>query len=54
MRVLVVAAVTAVVTGGIFFGLRWAGLVSHDAMVIGTITGVTIAVVGAIASRRRS
>jgi hypothetical protein len=54
MRTVLVVAAVAVIAGGVLFGLRWGGLLSHDAMVIGFATGFAVAVVMAIANKRRS
>ena len=54
MRTALVVAIVAVIAGGVLFGLRWIGWLSHDAMVIGFVTGVAVAVVMGIANRRRA
>jgi len=54
MRTVLVVAAVALIAGGVLFGLNWMGWVSHDAMVIGFVTGVVVALVGGIANRRRA
>ena len=52
MRNVVMAAIIVVVAGAALFGLRWVGLLSQEAVVVGFATGVAVAAVLSFARKR--
>jgi hypothetical protein len=52
MRDIVKAAVIAVAAVAALAGLRWAGVLSHEAMVIGFVTGITVAIAMGLVRKR--
>jgi membrane associated rhomboid family serine protease len=52
-NVLVAAAAVAVVLVAMV-GLRWLGLVTHDAAVVGFVTGIAVAVVILVANAKKA
>jgi hypothetical protein len=52
MRNVIVPTIIAVAAVAALVGLRWAGLLSHEAMVVGFATGVAVATVQGFARNR--
>jgi hypothetical protein len=52
MRNIVIAAIIVVAAVAALAGLRWAGLLSHEAMVVGFATGIAVAAVLSFAKKR--
>jgi hypothetical protein len=53
MRNLLVIVATAVVALVVLLGLNWFGLVSQDAVAVGFITGLVIAIIISLSNRKK-